>query len=306
MDFQFKDVISTLSHIRGGIPLQRLSTRTRYGVHRSIFFGPSYKLVGFREFDEQRDLQKMIVESTYNPDDDTVLARKTVEDREVKIKFIVDLSSSNDAGPYFLKRKMMLEAIGYVGVTGARFQDPIGLAGFTDKIVLDMSPRCGINNFYYLLKTLYDLIDEGNAGKKIKIHKTNFVTVFDFIRKTLNRPHFIPVISDFVGFDKVADSKLLREVVSRHELMFIFLDNPTEITDASGLGYLKRTSIETGETNIISRSKKNLEEISREIRERRTVLRSQLKRMGIYSAVIEPRKNFTRLNKFFIKRRKRI
>src|SRR3989344_2587034 len=120
MDFQFKDILSALNHITGGIPLQRLSIMTRYGVHRSVFLGPSYRLVGFREFDEQRDLQKMVVESTYNPDDDTVLARKTVEDREVKIKFFTDLSSSNDAGSYFVKRKMMLEAIGYVGVTGAQ------------------------------------------------------------------------------------------------------------------------------------------------------------------------------------------
>ncbi|PIR41720.1 MAG: hypothetical protein COV30_02220 [Candidatus Yanofskybacteria bacterium CG10_big_fil_rev_8_21_14_0_10_37_15] len=304
--FPFKDIVSALSHIKGGIPLQRLSTKIRYGVHPSIFLGPSYKFVGLREYDDQRDSQKMIVESHYDPEDGVIFARKTVAEREVRIKFFADLSSSIDSGTDFIKRKMLLEAIGFVGITGARFQDPIGLSGFDNKIILDLPSRCGTNNFYHLLRTLYLFFNKNDENKKIKTRNTDFFVALDFISRTLNKPHFIPFVSDFVGFDKVVSSRLLRYVASRHELMFIFLDDPTEILSAAGVGYLKRRDIETGKEIVISRSRKKLEKIEEEIRERRTFLRNKLKRMGIYSVVIEPEKTSKRLHKFFIRRRKLI
>ena len=47
----FNDVLSSLRHIRGGIPAIRLTSRIRLGEHKSLFFGPSHDL-----FDIQEDI----------------------------------------------------------------------------------------------------------------------------------------------------------------------------------------------------------------------------------------------------------
>lgn len=303
MDFNFNDILSALTHIRGGMPLARLSKRVRLGEHRSVFFGPSDDLFDIQEYDEDRDPPNQIIDSLYDPDEDIIWARKNIEPHEIKVNFFVDLSSSLDAGLKFHRRKMLLETIGYIGITAARYQDPVGLIGFTDKIVLNMRPRCGKNNFYYLLKTVYDFLEEHNPDNlNLPKRRTDFSTMLDFIRRSFDKPCFIPVISDFVGFEKLINSPLLKIVAARHELLFIFLDDPKEYYSGSGIGYLRTRDIETGEEVVIRRRK--MLEIEKEIRAKRKELRRKLRRIGIDSRVLEYGKHFNRLRRFFMARHK--
>src|SRR3989338_8524243 len=275
--FGFNDILSALQHVKGGIPTQRLTSRIKLGEHRSRFFGPSYNLYDIKEFDPESD----------------------------PLNMIVDLSSSLDAGLHSNKRRMLLEAIGFVGATGIRYQDPVGLIGFTDKVVLNLKPRSGKMNFYHLLKTVYDFLERSNPDNgKSAIRKTDFFATLDFVKRYFDKPCFIPVISDFVGFDKVLNSSLFRHIASRHELVFIFLDNPESYKAGEGLGYIKVKDIETGKIASISRRK--LSKIEQKIRSDRRELRRELRKMGVYSVVLEYDKHLKRLQKFFTARRKHI
>ncbi len=308
-NFNFNDVLSALTNIKSGIPVEKLTGRVRLGEHRSLFFGPSHKLYDIKEFDPECDPPNMIVDVP-GGDEDTIYARRCIEEHEVKINFLIDLSSSVYAGMDFNKRKLLLEALGFIGVTGVRYGDPIGLMGFTDKIVLNLTPRCGANNFYYLLRVVYDFLEEHNPNKKkVQKSKTDFFAVLDFIRKSFNRSCFIPVISDFVDFEKVVDSPLLRLVSAKHELIFIFLDDPLEFLVAKGVGHIRIEDMESGNQVVVSRRK--LPEIEKDLRERRIQLRKKLRRMGIDSIVLEYDNNrrmrhFNRLYKFFLKRHKQL
>lgn len=301
-NFTFNDILSALTHIRGGLSATRLSTRVRLAEHRSVFFGPSYDFYDIQEYDPERDPPNQIIPSIVGPDDE-IYSRKCVEFHEVKAVFLADLSSSIDAGLGFVKRRLLLETIGYIGLTGARYQDPIGLAGFTDRIVLNLPARCGQNNFYHLLMTVYDLLAERDLdGRKTPKHKTDFFAALDFVRRSFNRRCFIPVISDFVGFEKVVSSSLLRTVASKHEMIFIFLDDPQEIISAGGIGYIRMNGIEGGRPRIVSRHKLAGEE--KEIRAKRKELRKELRGLGVQSVVLEYGKHFNRLFRFFERRRK--
>ncbi len=308
-DFNFNDVLSALTHIRSGIPLERLTSRIRLGEHRSLFFGPSHNLYDIKEFDPESDPPNMIVEVP-GGDEDTVYARRCIEEHEVKINFLIDLSSSIYAGIDFNKRKLLLEALGFIGVTGVRYSDPIGLIGFTNKIVLNLTPRCGANNFYYLLKVAYDFLAEHDPNnKKILKSKTDFFVALDFVRRSFNKPCFIPVISDFVSFEKVVFSPLLRVVAAKHEMIFIFLDDPLEFLSAEGVGQIRIEDIESEGQFVVSRRK--LVKIEEDLRVKRKKLRKELKRMGIDSIVLEYDKkrrtrHFNRLYKFFLKRHKQL
>lgn len=300
--FSFNDVLSTLTHIRGGLPAVRLSTKVRLAEHRSIFFGPSYDFHDIQEYDPERDLPNQVIPYLVGPDDE-IFARKCVEYHEVKAIFLADLSSSIDAGLDFIKRRLLLETIGYIGLTGARYQDPIGLAGFTDKVVLNLPARCGQNNFYHLLKTIYDfLVERDSDGKKTSKYGTDFFAALDFVRRSFDQRCFVLVVSDFVGFEKAVSSSLLRAVASKHEMMFVFLDEPQELISAGGIGYIKTEGIEGGGLRIVSRRK--LAEAEKEIRAKRKELRRELRGLGIQSVVVEYGKHFNRLFRFFEKRRK--
>ena len=130
-DLNFNDVLSALTHIRSGIPLERLTGRIRLGEHRSLFFGPSHNLYDIKEFDPECDPPNMIVEVP-GGDEDTIYARRCIEEHEVKINFLIDLSHSVYAGVDFNKRKLLLEALGFIGVTGVRYGDPVGIVGIVD------------------------------------------------------------------------------------------------------------------------------------------------------------------------------
>ncbi|MDP3792961.1 MAG: hypothetical protein Q8Q89_04535 [bacterium] len=305
--FDFKDVLSTLTHVRSGIPALRISSRVRLGEHKSVFFGQG-DFFDIQEYDPERDNPNQIISSFIGPDEDVTYSRKCIELHEIKIIFLTDLSSSLDAGFGFIKRRLLLESIGFIGATGTRYQDPIGLVGFTDRVALNLPARCGSNNLYNLLKNVYDFLDRNNPeDKKLPRRKTDFFIGLDFIRRSFPRSCFVPVISDFVGFEKVVDSPLLRSVAAKHELIFIFLDDPLELTLARGPGYVRLENIENGKQSIVSRRK--MFELERDLRSKRREIRNKLKKMGIYSVVLEYGENgrhFNRLHRFFLRRHKSI
>ncbi|MEK7138899.1 MAG: hypothetical protein AAB799_01830 [Patescibacteria group bacterium] len=301
---EFNDVVSALTHIRGGIPAVRLSSRIRLGEHRSLFFGQG-DFYDIKEFDPDVDMPNMKVD--LDGEEDTEYARRCIETHEVHVKFIVDLSPSIYAGIGYNRRKVLLETIGFIGLTAVRFMDPVGMVGFTDRVILNMPDKAGRNNFYYYLKTIYDLLESNDpAKKKFQPVKTDFFAAFDFIRRYCSKRCFIPVISDFVGFEKFVDSPLLRFVASKHELIFIFLDDPLEFLSAKGRGYISLDDPESGKRKIVSR--KDLPNIERELREQRRHLRKkQLQKMGIHCIVLEygaRGRHFNRLRRFFIARHK--
>ncbi len=307
-NLNFNDVLSALTHIRSGIPLERLTNRIRLGEHRSSFFGPSHTLYDIKEFDPESDPPNMKTDVP-GGDEDIDYARRCIEAHEVKINFLVDLSSSIYAGVNFNKVKLLLEALGFIGVTGVRYGDPVGLVGFTDKVVLNLTPRCGANNFYHLLSVVYDFLkNHSPESRKARRSKTDFFAALDFIRRSFDRPCLIPVISDFVDFDKVLTSPLLRMVSAKHEMIFIFLDDPRELLIAKGTGRVRMENMEDGKQSLVSRRK--LSELERELREKRAALRKELGRMGIDSIVLEydedrRMRHFNRLYKFFLRRHKK-
>lgn len=301
MEFKFSDVLSALANVRTEVPIIRPSTRMHLGEHGSIFFGPSYNFFDIQEFDPERDPPNQIIPALVSEEDDIILARKCIEQHEVKIVFLADFSSSLDTGVDLLKRRLLLETIGFIGAAATRQQDPVGVMGFTDRVVLDIPARCGLNNFHYLLRSAYDFFD---GHDRDKIRSTDFYEGLNSLKKAYDKPCFVPVISDFVGFEKIVESPLFRFIKSRHELIFIFLDDPLEFSRNSGWGFLQVEDIETGKSSVVSRRKLRGSDL--DLRQKRRTLRKDLRRMGIDSVVLEYGKHIKRLRRFFIKGQKAI
>ena len=81
-NFSFSEVLSVLTHIRGGVPAIRPSARIRLAEHKSVFFGPSYDFYDIQEFDSERDSPSQIIPSLVGPDDE-IYSRKCVEYHDI-------------------------------------------------------------------------------------------------------------------------------------------------------------------------------------------------------------------------------
>lgn len=301
---RFNDILSAITYVRGGIPALRLSSRIKLGEHRSLFFGQG-DFFDIKEFDPDTDLPNMKVD--LGDDEDTEYARRCFEPHEICIQFIVDLSPSVYTGLNLNRQRTLLEVMGFIGSVATRYMDPVGLIGFTDRIVLNMPARAGINNFYYLLKNVYDFLNKHDlADKRVPRTKTNFFVPLDFIRRRFNRPCLNFFISDFVGFEKVVDTPLLRYVASRHELIFIFLDDPLEFISAKSRGYLSMCDPESGNTVTVSRRK--VLKLEQCLRDQRSKLRRE--KLGKTNSVVleysKKGRHLKRLYRFFLKRHKMI
>ena len=306
--FSFNDILNSLGHIKDGIPMLRPSNRIIPGLHKSIFFGPSCDIYDIREYDKDRDPPNLIIYSMYDPNEGIVWAMKTREEHGAVVHILADLSDSTiNSGTELIKRRMLLEAVGFIGLSGSRYMDRVALTGFTDRIALRIPGRSGVLNAIHLLRILYDCLERDLPKENREPRKTNFITALDFIRRNLHKRCFIPIISDFIGFEEAMQSirfmKLLKNVADKHEVVLIFLDDPEEILKSVGTGYLRETDIETGKQTVTPRSRKKREKMAQEIRVARDVLRKvKLKQLRIGSVVLEPGKQIYRLQKFFMKR----
>lgn len=291
MNFTYKEVISHLEQTRDTLPAAGLSTMTRLGEHRSIFRGPSYDLYGIREYDPERDPANQIIFSPISSfDEDAVWARETIEPREERLMLLCRLSSSLDfaISGQFSKQQLLLETMGVLGLLAVNGHDPVGLMGFTDKIVMREPLRHGSGYVYYLLKRVYDFLEQADGLGRIKKEprrKTDFLLPLDFARKNLDRSCVLAMIMDEAGCQNMFNPSLLDAVQARHELIFFLLQDEKEFAFRRYWGYLQTENLETGEQIVVPM--RRLTGMRQALEEEREKFRENLRRRGIYSVVLQ-------------------
>ncbi|MBI3274045.1 MAG: hypothetical protein HYZ69_02780, partial [Candidatus Colwellbacteria bacterium] len=201
-----------------------------------------------------------------------------------------------------------------IGLTCSHAQDPMGLIGFAEDVIFEERPRVGEDSVYYALGKLYKFFEgiEDDGRGPLKRQGTNLTKALEcFSSKYVNKHCCLIIISDFVGAEEFFMSQILRDVSSRHEVMFLFLDDPKEFNVATWFkrwfkttfGYLRIADMETGKTTVVPLRK--MKEIGQQIRERRKEMRNRLKDISIDSMVLEytsEGKHYERLYRFFLNR----
>ncbi len=297
----YEEVVKELRRIQGGISVSSLSSRLRFGDHRSMFKEQGHDFYQLREYDPERDSVERIVWDQAAQAGDELYVREAIEPKDFPVYLLVDLSSSIDFSEdkgIFPKRKLLLECAGSLGLTAAHIQDRVGLIGFTDRIILDEPPRSGNNQVYYLLSRLCDFFE--NAPKN-KSRQTDFWTVLDLIRKRSRGPTLILILSDFIGWEKIADSPFIARRNAHHEFVFLILHDPNEFSIKNRLGYVRIKNMETGDIEVVSVRK--LRAMHAEALKAREAFRAKLKKTGVDSIVLTYGNHFEQLAKFFAERR---
>ncbi len=165
--------------------------------------------------------------------------KRFVEERELTVLLVVDLSSSTEFGTrQRLKRELAFEVAGVLALAAARNNDRVGLLLFTDKVERFVPPLRGRGR---VLCLLYDLLRFRPEGKG-----TDLPQALDAANRYLKVRSLVFVISDFQG---TGPQRALRAASGRHDVVAIEIHDPAEF-ELPRSGLIEVENPETGVREI--------------------------------------------------------
>jgi len=264
------------------------------GEYHSVFKGQGIEFDEVREYqigDEIRSIDWNVTARMGEP-----YVKRFIEERELTVMFLVDLSSSGAFGSTEkLKNEVATELCALLAFSAIKNNDKAGLIIFTDKIEVFIPPKKGTTHVLRLIRELLNF--------KTKKTYTNISLGIEYLGKVINKHSVVFVVSDFLesGFEKS-----LNIIGKRHDLIAVSITDPREI-ELPDVGLIELEDAETGEnvtidtsSSLIRNNYKNLGEIQQK------KLREIFRSMSIDQVEIFTNKDFVReLVKFFKTRERR-
>ena len=203
--------------------LRRVEVRSRLvsqelmaGQSDSIFKGRGMDFVDVREYCPGDDVRRIDwnvsarLRKTY--------IKRLVEERELTVLLLVDLSASGHFGTSGItKREMAAELAGTLAMSAIRNNDRVGLILFTGEVEHYLPPRKTRQHVQRLLRDL--LTHTPRSGG------TNVGQALDFAARVTHRPALLFLLSDL--HDQGYESAL-KSANQRHDLLVLQLIDPRE------------------------------------------------------------------------------
>jgi uncharacterized protein (DUF58 family) len=257
--------------------VRRIEIKTRHAVN-DVFAGRYHSTFKGRgmEFDEVRE---------YFPGDDirtidwNVTARtgvphikKFVEEREMTVMLMVDISGSNDFGSTpQLKRDLAAEVAAMLAFSATRNNDRIGLILFSDQVEKHIPPRKGPRHVLRIIKEILTHKPE-RCG-------TDAAPALDYLNHTTTRKAVTFLISDFI-FPTDCE-RPLKITARRHDLIAVAIGDNHERAWPK-VGVVEWRDPESGQNILVDTSSSAVRrELLLTQEKRRDDLQRSLRRAGI-------------------------
>jgi len=236
----------------------RLVTESLAGQYHSVFKGQGMNFEEVREYqpgDDVRSIDWNVTARMNRP-----FVKKYVEERELTVMLVVDLSGSGLFGSIEQsKRELAAEIASVLAFSAIRNQDKVGLILFTDGVEQYIPPRKGRKHVLRVIREIlyYEPRRRGTdlnyalefLGRVIA-HRAVVVILSDFLGQTL------PTRADMAGHlrrkvvlsETLAQTSLaaLRQANRRHDVVAVQILDRFEL-ELPALGYLVLKDAETGE-----------------------------------------------------------
>jgi uncharacterized protein (DUF58 family) len=229
--------------------IRRIQIRTRVilesgigGAYHAVFKGRGMEFAEVREYtpgDEVRTIDWNVTARMGAP-----YVKKFVEERDLTLLILVDVSGSQDFGSrYLLKRDYAAELAAVLAFSAVTNQDRVGAVLFTDRIEGYIPPGHGRE---HALRIVRDLLAKPPEGKG-----TDLAGALRFAQKVLRRRGIVAVISDFQadGYERA-----LGALRRRHDVVALHLQDPRE-SDVPASGLVAFTDPESGQRVVADTSR---------------------------------------------------
>jgi uncharacterized protein (DUF58 family) len=236
-----KEIIKKIQQIQ--IRTSRVVNDLFAGEYVSVFKGRGIEFEEVREYqpgDEIRTIDWNVTARMGRP-----YVKKFVEERELTVMLLVDLSGSEEFGSTrSFKREIASELAAVLAFSAIRNKDRVGLIVFTDEIEKFVPPKKGRRHVLRLIREVLYF--------QPKRRGTNLSAALEYLSKVTNRRAVVFAISDFAdtGYERA-----LRIASKRHDIIAVTIGDPRE-RDIPALGFIELQDAETGERMLVdSRSR---------------------------------------------------
>ena len=265
------------------------------GEYHSVFKGRGMEFDEVREYtpgDEIRTIDWNVTARTGQP-----YVKRYVEERELTVLFVVDLSASGTFGTREkLKNEVAAELCALLSFSAIKNNDKVGLIIFTDIIELYIPPAKGTSHVLRLIRDLLNF--------KPRQTRTDIAQALDYLGRITHRKAVVFLVSDFLaeGYERP-----LGIVARRHDVIAISITDPRE-RELPKVGLIELEDAETGEIVVVDSSsflvRRQYEAIARERAER---LAESLRSSGVDHIPVLTGRDYVRdLARFFRVRERRL
>jgi uncharacterized protein (DUF58 family) len=188
-------------------------------LYRAVFRGRGLEFESYRPFGPTDDADMIDWKASLRTND--LLAKKYVEERNLNIYFLVDVSNSMLFGSNKkLKAEYVAELVAALSHLVVSAGDRIGLIMFNNRVVKVLHPSNSKNQFSLFSKFLSDSSFYGGDF--------DFDSPIKHLLDTIGSARaFVVLISDFIKFKK-ASNKFLRLLGSRFETVALIIRDPMD------------------------------------------------------------------------------
>ncbi len=212
----------------------RLVTETLSGQYHSVFKGQGMNFDEVREYQPGDDVR--LIDWNVTARMNHPFIKKFVEERELTLMLIVDLSASGIFGSTTQsKRELAGEIASVLAFSAIRNNDRVGLILFTEDVEKYIAPRKGERHVLRVIREIL-YFEPQKRG-------TNLNGAVEFLRRITSRKAIVVLISDFLT---EFDSSILRHVNKKHDLVAIQVVDPNEM-QLPDVGRIMLEDAETGE-----------------------------------------------------------
>jgi uncharacterized protein (DUF58 family) len=240
------------------IRTNRLVSETLAGQYHSVFKGQGMNFDEVREYqpgDEVRTIDWNVTARMNHP-----FVKKFVEERELTLMLVVDVSGSGLFGSYEQsKRELAAEIASVLAFSAIRNNDKVGLILFTDEVEKFIPPRKGRS---HVLRVIREVLFFGPERRG-----TDLNGALEFLLRVTPHRAIAVVISDFIGSPAQATSSrrrklrpqimlleslaqasftMLRQANRRHDVVAVQIADRYEL-ELPAIGRLILNDAETGE-----------------------------------------------------------
>lgn len=259
--------------------VRRIDLRTRglvasqfTGEYHSVFKGQGLEFVEVREYvpgDDVRTIDWNVSARTGG-----AFVKKYVEERELTVLLVVDLSASQRWGTRGrTKSEMVPEVAATLAMSAVRNNDRVGLLVFTDRVETFVPPQKGRR---HALRILRDLLVFHPAGRG-----TDLAGALEHVRRVLRSRSIVFVLSDFrvPGEGRAGLERALGLVAARHDVIPVLLSDPGDAR-VPDVGVLRVMDPETGHAAYVDTDAAS-ERFTQDAQAERGELRRLFRRLGM-------------------------
>lgn len=263
------------------------------GEYHSVFKGRGMEFDEVREYapgDEIRSIDWNVTARMGRP-----FIKRYVEERELTVLLIVDLSASGDFGSRGQrKNEIAAELCALLSFSAIRNNDKVGLIAFTEEVEKFIPPKKGATHVLRLVGELLQFQPKGRS--------TNLAKALEYAGRITHRRAIIFVVSDFLdhGYQKP-----LRMLSRRHDVVAVSVNDPQEF-ELPDVGLVEIEDSETGQKRIFDSSSKQVRERYKALsQERRRTLETSFKKLSIDQIRVTAGDDYVREIIAFCRRRER-